>query len=187
MEIRNLLKDGSLNIASPVEIIDTGKCAVCLTCVRVCPEGAMITDYDKPASNPLACTGCGTCRLGVSPGRHYHAQRERPGLYFPDQRGQGRNGGDRPGDAGLRLRQFGRPGPWPGPAGRAGRPRPEPASSRFPAPPKSIRPLSSRPFPRGLTESWPCPASTTPAIPSRATPGWVTGPITSRTCWSRPG
>jgi coenzyme F420-reducing hydrogenase delta subunit/Pyruvate/2-oxoacid:ferredoxin oxidoreductase delta subunit len=61
MAVRNLLKDGSLNIAAPVEIIDTGKCAVCLTCVRVCPEGAMITDYDKPASNPLACTGCGTC------------------------------------------------------------------------------------------------------------------------------
>ena len=61
MEIRNLLKNGQLNLASPVEIIDTGKCAVCLTCVRVCPEGAMITDYDKPASNPLACTGCGTC------------------------------------------------------------------------------------------------------------------------------
>ena len=61
MAVRGLLRDGSVEVAPPVEIIDTGKCAVCLTCVRVCPEGAMITDLDKPASNPLACTGCGTC------------------------------------------------------------------------------------------------------------------------------
>jgi len=61
MEIRNLLGNGELLLRAPVEIIDTGKCAVCLTCVRVCPEGAMIVDLDKPASNPLACTGCGTC------------------------------------------------------------------------------------------------------------------------------
>ena len=61
MEVRKLLGQGELILRPPVEIIDTGKCAVCLTCVRVCPEGAMIVDLDKPASNPLACTGCGTC------------------------------------------------------------------------------------------------------------------------------
>jgi heterodisulfide reductase subunit A-like polyferredoxin/coenzyme F420-reducing hydrogenase delta subunit len=61
MEVRKLLGSGELHLKAPVEIIDTGKCAVCLTCVRVCPEGAMIVDLDKPASNPLACTGCGTC------------------------------------------------------------------------------------------------------------------------------
>lgn len=46
--------------ASPVRV-DRKRCALCLTCVRVCPRGAMTVTGRRPGSNPLACTGCGTC------------------------------------------------------------------------------------------------------------------------------
>ncbi len=41
--------------------VDRKKCALCLTCVRVCPTGAMGKAARRPQSNPLICTGCGTC------------------------------------------------------------------------------------------------------------------------------
>lgn len=41
--------------------VDRRACALCLTCVRVCPSGAMQKAARRPYSNPLACTGCGAC------------------------------------------------------------------------------------------------------------------------------
>jgi heterodisulfide reductase subunit A-like polyferredoxin/coenzyme F420-reducing hydrogenase delta subunit len=42
-------------------VVDRRRCAICLTCVRVCPRGAMGRRERRPFSNPLVCTACGTC------------------------------------------------------------------------------------------------------------------------------
>ncbi len=56
-----LLADGEAGLpAAPVRV-DRRRCALCLTCVRVCPRGAMTVGGRRPGANPLACTGCGTC------------------------------------------------------------------------------------------------------------------------------
>ena len=47
--------------------VDQKKCAVCLTCVRVCPHGATVMDYSQAEKKvaatviPEACHGCGIC------------------------------------------------------------------------------------------------------------------------------
>lgn len=46
---------------------DRGECAECLTCLRVCPVGA-IGWLDGPAVNPVACLQCGQC-VAVCPVR----------------------------------------------------------------------------------------------------------------------
>ncbi|MFH1135770.1 MAG: hydrogenase iron-sulfur subunit [Pseudomonadota bacterium] len=53
-------------LLTPVEIQDNrlvndpGRCAICLTCVRTCPVGAL--DYvERPVADPLACVECGLC------------------------------------------------------------------------------------------------------------------------------
>ncbi len=44
-----------------VPVVDRKRCALCLTCVRVCPQGAIVRQGRRPVMNPLACTACGTC------------------------------------------------------------------------------------------------------------------------------
>ena len=54
---------GSGRVEAPVGLVkvDRRRCAICLTCVRVCPEGAMSKHDRRPFYNPLVCTACGTC------------------------------------------------------------------------------------------------------------------------------
>lgn len=52
----NLLKETSGKIPS----IDKSKCAFCLTCLRLCPHGA-ITFYQRAEISSLACLRCGIC------------------------------------------------------------------------------------------------------------------------------
>jgi heterodisulfide reductase subunit A-like polyferredoxin/coenzyme F420-reducing hydrogenase delta subunit len=59
--VRQLLADGRVSVETGRVVVDRKRCAICLTCVRVCPEGAMGRLERRPVSNPLACTGCGTC------------------------------------------------------------------------------------------------------------------------------
>jgi coenzyme F420-reducing hydrogenase delta subunit/Pyruvate/2-oxoacid:ferredoxin oxidoreductase delta subunit len=40
--------------------VDKGRCAICLTCVRVCPHNAMGYTH-RPFSDPAACQRCGVC------------------------------------------------------------------------------------------------------------------------------
>ncbi len=52
-------------------------CAVCLTCVRVCPFGVpFINDEGTAEINPLLCQGCGTC-VSECPGKAIELQHYR--------------------------------------------------------------------------------------------------------------
>ncbi len=61
LEIEQLLGEGQPLLESGRVVVDRRRCAICLTCVRVCPRQAMGRRDRRPFSNPLACTGCGTC------------------------------------------------------------------------------------------------------------------------------
>lgn len=43
-----------------IAVVDREKCAICLTCYRCCPHGAIYWD-DKAVVSPVACQGCGIC------------------------------------------------------------------------------------------------------------------------------
>lgn len=64
LSVKERLKPDGIPIKEHVPIVDKGKCAYCLTCVRTCPFGAMEkgTGQGRAASvNLLACQACGTC------------------------------------------------------------------------------------------------------------------------------
>ncbi len=50
-------------VGGVVATVDPDKCAVCLTCVRVCPNGVPKINYDVHAAeiDPSMCRGCGIC------------------------------------------------------------------------------------------------------------------------------
>jgi len=41
-------------------LVDPAKCTMCLTCVRLCPHGAL-TFHDSAVADPLTCMRCGIC------------------------------------------------------------------------------------------------------------------------------
>lgn len=43
-----------------IAVVDREKCAICLTCYRCCPHGAIYWE-DKAVVSPVACQGCGIC------------------------------------------------------------------------------------------------------------------------------
>lgn len=59
--VARLLGQGQARVEEGRVRIDRRRCAICLTCVRVCPRQAMGRADRRPAANPLACTACGTC------------------------------------------------------------------------------------------------------------------------------
>lgn len=62
-EIYNLLGSGKREVPRGRVEIDAAKCAVCLTCIRLCPHQAIELDASRQASyiNEEACSACGTC------------------------------------------------------------------------------------------------------------------------------
>jgi heterodisulfide reductase subunit A-like polyferredoxin len=58
-----LLAPGVLELELAQPVVDEDKCALCLTCVRSCPHGAMYVDREKgvAACAPEACRRCGIC------------------------------------------------------------------------------------------------------------------------------
>ncbi|MCF8115413.1 MAG: hydrogenase iron-sulfur subunit [Desulfarculaceae bacterium] len=58
---RQLLGRGAPLAETGRVLVDRKRCTICLTCVRVCPQGAMDRLFRRPVSNPLVCTTCGTC------------------------------------------------------------------------------------------------------------------------------
>jgi Pyruvate/2-oxoacid:ferredoxin oxidoreductase delta subunit len=63
LAVHQLLAPGVLEVELAQAVVDEDKCALCLTCVRSCPHGAMYVDRAKgaAASAPEACRRCGIC------------------------------------------------------------------------------------------------------------------------------
>jgi len=60
-QVRRLLDRGQTPVQGGIVKVDRKACALCLTCLRVCPQGAMGRLERRPVANPLVCTACGTC------------------------------------------------------------------------------------------------------------------------------
>jgi len=60
LELARLFGDGTKEVPSEIAVVDREKCAICLTCYRCCPHGAIYWD-DKAVISPVACQACGTC------------------------------------------------------------------------------------------------------------------------------
>jgi len=63
LEIHALLCPGSSLVELAQPVVDPDKCALCLTCIRSCPHGAMYVDRAKAvaACAAEACRRCGIC------------------------------------------------------------------------------------------------------------------------------
>ena len=62
-EIYRLLSEGEILVDVGKVTVDADKCALCLTCIRTCPHGAVEVDYEKQAAEiiDIACQGCCLC------------------------------------------------------------------------------------------------------------------------------
>jgi heterodisulfide reductase subunit A-like polyferredoxin/coenzyme F420-reducing hydrogenase delta subunit len=60
LEVKGLLGDGKKMVPKDRAVVDRGKCAICLTCYRCCPHGAIYWD-SRAVISPVACQGCGIC------------------------------------------------------------------------------------------------------------------------------
>jgi heterodisulfide reductase subunit A len=69
-ELHSLLKQGTLEIELPALEIDPDRCALCLTCLRSCPHGALRIDAGEAVMSnlPGMCRRCGVC-VGECPAR----------------------------------------------------------------------------------------------------------------------
>ena len=57
-------------VGGAVAEVDPKRCAICLTCVRVCPFGVPEIDYENGVAkiDPGACQGCGSCAVACPRG-----------------------------------------------------------------------------------------------------------------------
>jgi len=57
-----VLSKTQLVVPGSVSVVDTDRCAACLTCVRMCPYGVPVINEDNVAEiEAAACQGCGVC------------------------------------------------------------------------------------------------------------------------------
>ncbi|MFZ5864626.1 MAG: NAD(P)-binding protein [Thermodesulfobacteriota bacterium] len=69
-----LLSKKEMTFPGVISKVDPEKCAVCLTCVRLCPYGApFINEEHKAEIVPALCQGCGICS-SVCPGKAIQLQ-----------------------------------------------------------------------------------------------------------------
>jgi heterodisulfide reductase subunit A len=63
MEIHGLLSEGTIEVTDDVATVDADKCVLCLTCLRLCPHGAIRIGYENNAADvsPVSCQRCGIC------------------------------------------------------------------------------------------------------------------------------
>ena len=63
LAVHALLEPGTLETSTDNASVDAAKCALCLTCIRSCPHGALKIDEEKRAAISLAevCQRCGIC------------------------------------------------------------------------------------------------------------------------------
>ncbi len=67
-----ILSKDKLTISGSIAEIDEEKCALCLTCVRVCPYGVpFVNENHKAEIDSASCQGCGTC-AGACPAKAIH-------------------------------------------------------------------------------------------------------------------
>jgi len=62
-KIHQLLKNGQIEIPDDAALVDEEKCVLCLTCLRICPHGAVSIDVDNAVASvsPISCQRCGVC------------------------------------------------------------------------------------------------------------------------------
>jgi coenzyme F420-reducing hydrogenase delta subunit/Pyruvate/2-oxoacid:ferredoxin oxidoreductase delta subunit len=62
-EIHDLLVAGEFDVADDAPAVDEDKCVLCLTCLRICPHGAISIDEEKEAAgvSAVSCQRCGIC------------------------------------------------------------------------------------------------------------------------------
>jgi len=64
-----VLAKASIEVGGVVAVVDPGKCAACLTCVRTCPYNVpRIGPHDHAEIEPALCHGCGAC-VSECPGK----------------------------------------------------------------------------------------------------------------------
>jgi heterodisulfide reductase subunit A-like polyferredoxin len=80
-----LLSKKEMTIPGVISKVDPTKCAVCLTCVRLCPYGAPRIDEEihKAEIVPALCQGCGICS-SVCPGKAIELQHFRDDQVFQE-------------------------------------------------------------------------------------------------------
>jgi len=62
-EIHELLKNKQIEILDDAAVVDSDKCILCLTCMRICPHAAISIDVNNKAASVSAvtCQRCGIC------------------------------------------------------------------------------------------------------------------------------
>ncbi len=80
-----LLSHEQMTLPGVISKVDPDKCAVCLTCVRLCPYGAprINEEIHKAEIVPALCQGCGICS-SVCPGRAIDLQHFRDDQVFEE-------------------------------------------------------------------------------------------------------
>lgn len=63
LSVRKRLNPEGIHIEEHIPVVEEEKCVYCLTCVRVCPFGAMAKDVEERVAKviPSACQACGIC------------------------------------------------------------------------------------------------------------------------------
>lgn len=62
-EVLSFLSKEEIELDLTSAKINSDKCVLCLTCIRTCPHGAIVVDYEEETAKviPLACQSCGIC------------------------------------------------------------------------------------------------------------------------------
>ena len=62
-QIHNLLKNKQIEVLDDAAVVDEDKCVLCLTCMRICPHGAISIDVENKAASvsSVTCQRCGIC------------------------------------------------------------------------------------------------------------------------------
>lgn len=62
-QIHELLKQKQIEVLDDAAVVDGDKCVLCLTCMRICPHGAVSIDIENKAASisALTCQRCGMC------------------------------------------------------------------------------------------------------------------------------
>ncbi len=62
-QAHELLKDKQIEVFDDAAVVDSDKCVLCLTCVRICPHGAVSVDDEKKSAHVslITCQRCGIC------------------------------------------------------------------------------------------------------------------------------